>query len=69
MTKKKNPTPGFEPGALAQIKCHTAVPSQLRCYIITGYGGHSARSRSWFFGIFYLRNLSTLGQKPIHVPL
>ena len=53
----------------AQVKRLTTAPSQLWCYIITGHGGHSARSRSWFFGIFYLRNLSAIGQKPIHVSL
>jgi len=27
------------------------------------------RARGFFFGIFYLRNLSALGQKPIDVSL
>jgi hypothetical protein len=52
-TNKKFPTPGFEPKALwAQVKRLTAAPLQLQCYIITGHGGHSARSRSQFFEIF-----------------
>jgi len=50
--------------------------SQLRCCIITGHGGHSMdteatrhfRARG-FFGDFYLRNLSALRQKLIHVSL